>query len=102
MSENKRQKGAMKFQVVRFKSLRSALNEIAKFVSEARQLQTGMPLKRFGGLRPRELLANWLVCAAFNEHCGSPDRLTPSNMLIEETRGVADVAFGYFQTSPPK
>lgn len=76
MSGSKRQKGAMKYQVVRFKNLRLALNEIAQFVRDPRQLQTGKPIKKFGGLRPRELLANWLVCAAFNEHCGSPDRLT--------------------------
>jgi hypothetical protein len=66
----------MKYPIVRFKSLRVALNEIAKFVRDPRHLQTGKPVKKFGGLRPRELLANWLVCAAFNEECGSPDRLT--------------------------
>jgi hypothetical protein len=29
-----------------------------------------------GGLRPRELLTNWLVCVAFNDECESPERLT--------------------------
>jgi hypothetical protein len=66
----------MKHPVRRFKNLRMALNEIAQFVRDPRHLQTGKPVKQFGGLRPRELLANWLVCATFNEECGSPDRLT--------------------------
>jgi hypothetical protein len=46
------------------------------FVRDPRHLQTGKPVKRFGNLRPRELLTNWLVCAAFNHECASPDRLT--------------------------
>jgi hypothetical protein len=66
----------MKYRVVRFKNLHVALNEIAKFVREPAHLQTGKPIEQFGGLRPRELLTNWLVCAAFNAECGSPDRLT--------------------------
>ena len=66
----------MKFEVTRFKNLRLALNEIAQFIRDPLQLQVGKPIPRFGGLRPRELLANWLICAAFNEHNGSPERLT--------------------------
>jgi len=66
----------MKYEVVRFKNLRLALNEIAQFIREPLHLQIGKPIPRFGGLRPRELLANWLICAAFNAHNNSPDRLT--------------------------
>jgi hypothetical protein len=66
----------VRYPVRRFKSMRLALNEIAKFVREPLQLQIGKPIPRFGGLRPRELLANWLICAAFNEHNDSPDRLS--------------------------
>lgn len=66
----------MKHPTVRFKSLRVALNEIEKFVRDPRHLQTGKAIKQFGDLRPRELLANWLVCVTFNKECGSPDRLT--------------------------
>src|SRR5579871_5281974 len=61
---------------VRFKNLRLALNEIAQFIRNPEHLQTGKPIEKFGGLRPRELLANWLICVAFNAHNESPERLT--------------------------
>jgi hypothetical protein len=66
----------MKYPTTRFKNLQVALKELEPFVRDGRQIQTGKPLKRFGGLRPRELIANWLLCVAFNEDCESPDRLT--------------------------
>jgi hypothetical protein len=34
-------------------------------VRDPRHLQTGKPLERFGDMRPREMLANWLLCATF-------------------------------------
>jgi hypothetical protein len=77
-SERNRPKvgASMKYPTVRFKNLKVALKEIEQFVRDPQHLQTGRPVKQFGDLRPRELLTNWLVCAAFNDECGSPDRLT--------------------------
>lgn len=53
----------MKCEVTRFKSLAVALKEIEPLVRDPRHLQTGKPLGKFGGMRPREVLANWLLCA---------------------------------------
>jgi hypothetical protein len=79
----------MKFEVTRFKTLRLALNEIAQYVRDPEHLQTGKPVEKFGGLRPRELLANWLICAAFNEYNGTPERVT----FIADGKGT-DETFG--------
>jgi hypothetical protein len=56
----------MKYQITRFKSLKLALKQLEPFIRDGKHLQTGKPFKRFGELRSRELLANWLVCAAIN------------------------------------
>ena len=40
------------------------------------KLSGARPLHQFGGLRPRELIANWLLCVGFNDDCGTPERLT--------------------------
>lgn len=55
----------MKYPVTRFKSLLVALKEIEPMVRDPRHLQTGKPLEKFGDMRPREMLANWLLCATF-------------------------------------
>lgn len=55
----------MKYPVTRFKSLPVALKEIEPMVRDPRHLQTGKPFEKFGGMRPREMLANWLLCATF-------------------------------------
>lgn len=60
----------MKYQVTRFKSLAIALKEIEPFVRDGKHLLTGKPFKRFGGLRSREILGNWLVCAVVNANAG--------------------------------
>jgi hypothetical protein len=65
---------AMKFAVKRFKNLALALKEIAPFLN-ARQVRSGAPIDNFGDMRPREMLANWLICAAFNSE-SQPERLT--------------------------
>lgn len=57
----------MKYQVTRFKSLPVALKEIEPLVRDPRHLHTGKPFERFGGMRPREMLANWLLCATFQQ-----------------------------------
>jgi hypothetical protein len=64
----------MKYQVTRFKSLKVGLKELEPFIRKGEHLQTGKPFKRFGGLRSRELLANWLLCVAVN-FVTQPDRL---------------------------
>jgi hypothetical protein len=55
----------MKYPVTRFKDLKVALKEIEALVRDPRHLQTGRPFEKFGGMRPREMLANWLLCATF-------------------------------------
>ena len=57
----------MKYEVTRFKSLPVALKEIEPLVRDPRHLQTGKPFEKFGGMRPREMLANWLLCATFQQ-----------------------------------
>jgi hypothetical protein len=42
-----------------------ALKELEPFV-RGEHLQTGKPLKKLGGMRSREILANWLVCVTTN------------------------------------
>lgn len=56
----------MRYPVRRFKSLAVALKEIEPFVRDGQHLQTGKPFAKFGGMRSREILANWLLCVAVN------------------------------------
>ena len=66
----------MKYQITRFKSLEVALKELEPFIRNGEHSQTGKPFKGFGGLRSRELLANWLLCAVVNYDSQAADRLT--------------------------
>ncbi len=65
----------MKHRVRRFKSLPVALKELEPFIRDGEHLQTGKPFKRLGGMRSRELLANWLICVVANFEYGM-DRLS--------------------------
>ena len=56
----------MKYPVTRFTSLGTALKELEPFIRDGEHLQTGKPFKRFGGMRSREVLANWLLCVTMN------------------------------------
>src|ERR1700686_3253955 len=56
----------MKYPVTRFKSLAVALKEIEPFIRSGEHLQTGKRFKKFGGMLSREMLANWLLCAAIS------------------------------------
>ena len=56
----------MRYHVTRFKSLTVALKELEPFVRNGEHLQTGKPFEKFGSMRSREILANWLVCVATN------------------------------------
>src|SRR4030081_1027134 len=49
-----------------FKSLKIALKELEPFIRNGKHLETGRPFKAMHGLRSREGLANWLICAVFN------------------------------------
>ncbi len=65
----------MKYPVKSFKDLGACLKELEPFVKNGEHLQTGKPFKKFGGLRSREILANWLICVAYN-FTSQIDRLT--------------------------
>lgn len=56
----------MKYPVNRFKSLKRCIKELEPFIRNGEHLKTGKPLKRFGNLRSREILANWLLCVTIN------------------------------------
>lgn len=62
----KRRAGTMSYQTTRFKSMAVALRELEQIIKSPVLLDTGKPLKQFGDARPRELVANWMVCAAAN------------------------------------
>jgi hypothetical protein len=57
---------AMKYPVARFKSLKEALKQLELPIRDGEHLQTGKPFAALGGLRSREILANWLICVALN------------------------------------
>lgn len=46
--------------------MKVALNELEKYIKDGKHLETGKPFKNFQNLRSREILANWLICAALN------------------------------------
>lgn len=56
----------MKQSVIRFKSMKIALKEIEPFIRDGTYLENGKQLKELGGMRPREILANWLICTSIN------------------------------------
>ena len=56
----------VKYRVTRFKTLHIALKELEPFIRNGQHLQLGRPFESFGGMRSREALANWLICAAHN------------------------------------
>lgn len=59
----------MKAAVTKFKSMNVALAELAPHFN-ARTIKSGKPLKRFDDMRPREAIANWLICVALNKTYG--------------------------------
>jgi hypothetical protein len=64
----------MKLKVTHFKSMQIALKELEPFIRDGQHLQSGKPFKQLHGLRSREALGNWLLCAAVNQAFGR-DRL---------------------------
>ena len=82
----------MKYPVARFKSLAVALKKIEPFIRNGEHLQTGKPFAKFGGMRSREILANWLLCAAMNS--ASVGELTFSSDPIGGDGIICDVRDG--------
>lgn len=62
---------SMNYRVSRFKNLAVALRELEPFIRHGAHLQNGRPFKQLDGMRSREALANWLLCAASNFAHGS-------------------------------
>lgn len=56
----------MKHSVLRFRSMKLALEHLEPFIRDGAHLQTGKPISHFGGLRSREILASWLLCVAMS------------------------------------
>lgn len=71
----------MKYHTTRFKSLDVALKELEPFIRNGEHLQTGKQFDKFGGLRSRELLANWLLCVTINAESGTEDMTFTSDPL---------------------
>lgn len=82
----------MRYPVRQFKSLAVALKEIEPFIRNGEHLQTGKPFEKFGGMRSREILANWLLCVAIN----STDNreLTFSSDPVDGDEIICDSATG--------
>jgi hypothetical protein len=59
-------RGALNHRVTQFKSLAVALKELEPFIRNGEHLHTGRPFRRFGDMRSREALANWLLCVTIN------------------------------------
>ncbi len=58
---------SLRYPVTRFKSMKVALKELEPFIKDGAHLQSGRPFERMGGMRSREAVANWLLCAVVNE-----------------------------------
>ena len=92
--------------VRKFKSLLVALKELEPFVRDGRHLQVGDEFKRFGGLRSREVLGNWLLCVAVNA-CVGADRLTFTSdpfggdgLIVDESNGQVIRTEHVFEPGP--
>jgi hypothetical protein len=56
----------MKYAITKFTNLTDGLRELGPYVRNGQHLLTGKPFQRLGGMRSREALALWLICAAAN------------------------------------
>lgn len=64
----------MKYRVTQIRDLKSVLKDMEAFIKDPRYLRIGRDLSNFS-LRPREILANWLMCVVGN-HISREDGLT--------------------------
>jgi hypothetical protein len=72
--------------------MKVALKELEPFVRDGRHLQVGKPFDNFGGLRSREILANWLLCAVAN--VDDPGRYTLATSPLGGDGVIADTRQG--------
>ena len=56
----------MKHEVARLKGMEIGLKELEPFIRDGMHVQSGRPFKQMGGMRSREAVANWLLCAVVN------------------------------------
>jgi hypothetical protein len=62
----------VKLKVRRFRSLAVGLKDLEKFIRDGQHLYTGRPFKGLDGMRSREAVANWLMCAVISFESGRP------------------------------
>ena len=74
-SRPRRRPGTMWYNTTRFKSMALALRELEPIIKSGTRLETGRGFKQFGDLRPRELVANWMICSAVNAEDGAGERM---------------------------
>ena len=79
---------AMKYEVRRFKSMAVALPELRQIIHSPALLENGRPIENFGGLRPRELVGNWLICAVVNAERGSEDLYFTTDPTTNDCDGL--------------
>ena len=48
------------------KNLKVCIKELERFIRDGNHIETGKTFKKFGDLRSREILANWLLCVVIN------------------------------------
>jgi hypothetical protein len=71
-----------------------ALHELERFICRSGDhLQTGKPFKQFGGMRSREMLANWLLCVVGN-YAQQADQLTFSSDPIGDDGIITNAVTG--------
>ncbi len=78
----------MKVPAKRFKTPQIGLKELEPFVRNGQHLETGRPLASFHDGRSREILANWMICAALNAAQGA-ERFT----FFSDTTGGDGIIF---------
>jgi hypothetical protein len=71
-----------------------ALKELEPFIRSGPQLHTGKPLKQFGAMRSREMLANWLLCVTTNAVAGNENLAFCSCAEIEGDGIIYDTVTG--------
>jgi hypothetical protein len=69
-----------------------ALKELEQFIRNGQHLTSGKPFAKFGSMRSREMLANWLMCVAINwaEGCNlsfSSDPIGGDGIIFDLTTG---------------
>ncbi|MEQ1582145.1 MAG: hypothetical protein ABL964_16255 [Steroidobacteraceae bacterium] len=62
---------ALHYKVRRFRSMAICLKELEPFIRHVDHLRSGKPFVQLDGMRSREVLANWLICAALNFEYGA-------------------------------